>query len=68
MKPSDKKHTEKSFIADFEETTDGSGDLILNLPLELCEELGWTAGTLLSYTFENGSMFLNKTVDKKETI
>jgi len=45
---------------------DDFGDLILNIPYEVCEELGWDVGTLLDYDItEDGTSFtLRKSNDQ----
>lgn len=45
---------------------DDFGDLILNIPYEVCEELGWDVGTLLDYDItEDGTSFtLRKSNDE----
>jgi hypothetical protein len=38
---------------------DDFGDLILNIPYEVCEELGWDVGTLLDYDIiDDGTAFI----------
>ncbi|AGH26325.1 hypothetical protein CPPG_00008 [Cyanophage P-RSM1] len=39
---------------------DDFGDLILTIPYEVCEELGWTVNTELDYTIEDNSFTLKK--------
>jgi len=39
---------------------DDFGDLILNIPHEVCEELGWNIGTILDYEIVDNDSFLIK--------
>ena len=39
---------------------DDFGDLILTIPYEVCEELGWSVNTKLDYTIEEDSFTLKK--------
>ncbi len=49
-----------------------NGDAIIELPPELCEELGWKEGTVLNIELENGQIIIsevnnddrNKSLDK----
>ena len=43
---------------------DDFGDLILTIPYEVCEELGWDIGTELDYEIEDGSFTLKKATDE----
>jgi hypothetical protein len=38
----------KTWIADIEETNDGTGDAILNFPDDFIAEVGWKEGTVLN--------------------
>lgn len=43
---------------------DDFGDLILTIPYEVCEELGWNVGTELEYDIvDNESFILRKAQD-----
>tara|TARA_A100001201_G_scaffold72908_2_gene66391 strand:+ start:429 stop:593 length:165 start_codon:yes stop_codon:yes gene_type:complete len=39
---------------------DDFGDIILTIPYEVCEELGWDIGTELDYEIEDGSFVLRE--------
>ena len=49
-----------------------NGDAIIELPPELCEEMGWKEGTVLNIELENGQLVIsevnnddrNKSLDK----
>lgn len=43
-----------------------NGDAILELPPELCEDMGWKEGDNLDITVENGQLILKKV--EKQTI
>ena len=43
---------------------DDFGDLILTIPYEACEELGWDIGTELDYEIEDNAFILRKAVDE----
>tara|TARA_B100000073_G_scaffold66113_1_gene48907 strand:+ start:655 stop:822 length:168 start_codon:yes stop_codon:yes gene_type:complete len=44
---------------------DDFGDLILTIPYEICEELGWNLGTNLDYDIvDNESFVLKKAKDE----
>jgi len=43
---------------------DDFGDLILTIPYEVCEELGWDIGTELDYDIEDGTFTLRKAEDE----
>jgi hypothetical protein len=43
---------------------DDFGDLILTIPYEVCEELGWDIGTELDYDIEDSSFTLRKAEDE----
>jgi hypothetical protein len=43
---------------------DDFGDLILTIPYEVCEELGWDIGTELDYEIEDDSFTLKKATDE----
>lgn len=40
-----------------------NGDAIIELPPELCEELGWKEGDTLDISQENGKIFIKKIDD-----
>ena len=44
---------------------DDYGDLILTIPYEICEELGWNVQTELQFVFgdEGNSIILKKAID-----
>jgi hypothetical protein len=50
----------KTYITTIEDAPDGSGDGILTLPPELCEEMGWTEGTILNFELENGTIVMKE--------
>ena len=50
----------KTYITTIEDAPDGSGDGILTLPPELCEEMGWTEGTILNVELENGAIVMKE--------
>ena len=50
----------KTYITTIEDAPDGSGDGILTLPPELCEEMGWTEGTILNFELENGAIVMKE--------
>ena len=50
------------FITELEE--DDFGDLILTIPYEACEELGWDVGTKLDFEIADGSFILRKAKDE----
>jgi antitoxin component of MazEF toxin-antitoxin module len=37
-----------------------NGDAILELPPELCEDLGWKEGTVLNIELENGQIIISE--------
>tara|TARA_B100002019_G_scaffold206869_1_gene179615 strand:- start:2354 stop:2578 length:225 start_codon:yes stop_codon:yes gene_type:complete len=43
---------------------DDFGDLILTIPYEACEELGWDIGTELDYEIEDNAFILKKAEDE----
>ncbi|WAX22837.1 hypothetical protein [Synechococcus phage S-M1] len=46
---------------------DDFGDLILTIPYEVCEELGWDVGTELEYDItEDGTAFTLRAVQQDE--
>ena len=46
---------------------DDYGDLILTIPYEVCEEMGWNIGTELAYEItEDGQGFLLKKDEQNE--
>jgi hypothetical protein len=54
------KLSEKVYTTTIENANDGSGDGILTLPPELCEEMGWSEGTLLNVEIVNGEITLQE--------
>lgn len=55
--------TEKKYIGEIVEVCE-NGDSILQLPPELCEDMGWTDGTVLKIELENGCIILTEKKDK----
>jgi hypothetical protein len=54
----------KHWTLTLQEADDGSGDLILPLPTDLLNSVGWSEGTLLEWeNMENGSWVLRKKED-----
>lgn len=61
----------KTYIANVVEICE-NGDAILELPPELCEDMGWKEGTVLNIEYENGQVVMseinnddrNKSLDK----
>lgn len=49
----------KSYTSEVVEILD-NGDAIIQLPDELCEELGWKAGDTLFISYESGCIVLEK--------
>ena len=49
----------KSYVAEVVEICD-NGDAILQLPPELCEDLGWKDGTVLNLEAKNGAIYINE--------
>ncbi len=49
----------KTYIADVAEILD-NGDAVLNLPDELCKDMGWSEGTVLDISEENGAIILKE--------
>lgn len=37
-----------------------NGDAILQLPPELCEDMGWKEGTVLNIEYKDGAIYLNE--------
>ena len=56
----------KRYTARISEICD-NGDAILDLPPELCEELGWQAGDTVDISEKDGKIFIKKidNADKK---
>lgn len=52
--------TKKVYKAVTQEDPDGSGDLIINLPDELLNELGWKEGDVLNVDVEDGKILVKK--------
>ena len=50
------------FVTELEE--DDFGDLILTIPYEVCEELGWDIGAELDYEINDGCFILRKAKDE----
>jgi antitoxin component of MazEF toxin-antitoxin module len=48
----------KKYTLNLEE--DDNGDLYVNLPDDVIEELGWLEGDVISYSLEGDSLFLTK--------
>ena len=55
--------TEKKYIGEIVEVCE-NGDSILQLPPELCEDMGWKDGTVLKIELENGCIILTEKKDK----
>jgi antitoxin component of MazEF toxin-antitoxin module len=61
----------KTYTANVAEICE-NGDAILELPPELCEDMGWKEGTVLNIELENGQIIIsevnnddrNKSLDK----
>ncbi|NCQ51593.1 AbrB/MazE/SpoVT family DNA-binding domain-containing protein [archaeon] len=51
---------QKSYIVELKEINDGSGDMILELPPEVIEGLGWKMGDTVSYEVRDKSIFVKK--------
>ena len=58
--------TEKKYIGEIVEVCE-NGDSILQLPPELCEDMGWTDGTVLKIELENGCIILSEVKDASST-
>ena len=66
--------SEKSYFSVVEDTKDGSGDVIITIPDEILEQMGWSEGTELDIDTEtvDGQVVLvlklsqnhNKPIDK----
>lgn len=50
----------KVYTATTKEVEDGSGDMIVELPPELVDELGWKEGDVLQYELINGAIHVKK--------
>lgn len=63
----------KSYTGEVVEVCE-NGDSILQLPPELCEEMGWVEGTVLNLEYKDGAIYINevnyddseKSLDKPE--
>mgnify|MGYP003705147635 CR=1 FL=1 len=52
----------KTFTSKVLEICD-NGDAIVELPPELCDELGWKEGTVLNLEAKNGQIFISEKKD-----
>lgn len=52
----------KTYVANVVEICD-NGDAILELPPELCEDMGWKEGTVLNIEYENGQVVMSEIND-----
>ena len=52
----------KPYVANVVEICE-NGDAILELPPELCEDLGWKEGTVLNIELENGQIIISEVND-----
>jgi antitoxin component of MazEF toxin-antitoxin module len=43
-----------------------NGDAILELPDDLCKEMGWNIGDELTYEFENDQVILKKVIKSED--
>jgi len=57
----------KTYTAEVVEICD-NGDAILQLPPELCEELGWVEGDTISITEKDGAIIIAKIDDGDRNI
>lgn len=57
---------EKTYIAEVVEVCE-NGDSILQLPPELCEDMGWSEGTVLNIELVNGQIVLSEVKDASST-
>ena len=48
----------------FEDIEGDPDNVILNIPPEICESLGWVEGDTIKFKVENGSMILEKVQSK----
>lgn len=55
-----KKISETIWIIEAKETNDGTGDLIIDIPPVLLQDLGWNEGTLLNMEIIDGKIRLKK--------
>lgn len=53
----------KVYTATTREADDGSGDMIVDLPPELVEQLGWKEGDILQYELIEGAIHVKKKDD-----
>jgi hypothetical protein len=53
----------KHFYSEVKEVGDGTGDVSIELPEELLNELGWEEGTVLNYKIEDGFVTLTAKKD-----
>lgn len=52
----------KTYVANVVEICE-NGDAILELPPELCEDMGWKEGTVLNIEYENGQVVMSEIND-----
>lgn len=52
--------SKKTFTTTIQDAEDGSGDGILTIPPEICEEFSWKEGTLLNIEVENDVIILTE--------
>jgi AbrB family looped-hinge helix DNA binding protein len=54
------KLSERTYTTTIEDAADGSGDGILTIPPEVCEDFGWSEGTVLNIEIVNGEIILEE--------
>jgi hypothetical protein len=59
--------SKKVYSTTIEDAPDGSGDGILTIPPEICEEMGWTEGTVLNVSYENNAIILQEIKNVQNT-
>jgi hypothetical protein len=52
----------KTFLAEdiFEDIPGDPDNVIMKIPPEICEQMGWTEGVVLDITVENGALSIKK--------
>jgi hypothetical protein len=60
MSESSNNSIEKTWTTTIENAEDGSGDVILTLPPELCEMQGWKEGTVLEIELKDGCFYISE--------
>lgn len=48
----------------FQDIEGDPDNVIFNIPPEICESIGWTAGDTIKFRVENGSLYLEKVQSK----